>query len=215
MSKVHETRQSIDHQLDVWETKAAALEAQINLNREKGAARLQAAKQDLRNKLDAFKNQLENVPTLAEEKKQAVMDKLENLQVQLALGKAEAKDSYEEQKKKIQGAVQAFEEEIDARLDEADQKIVAALDTMNGELEAFSIQFEHKKGEAEAAFDAKKREAIERLNTFRADIKAKRETVKATIEKKQETVKEKAKRFESDLASAFKKIRDAFTHLAD
>ena len=88
MSKVHETRQSIDHQLDVWETKAAALEAQINLNREKGAARLQAAKQDLRNKLDAFKNQLENVPTLAEEKKQAVMDKLENLQVQLALGKA-------------------------------------------------------------------------------------------------------------------------------
>ena len=89
MSNIRKIRESIDTKLDRWEADETALEAQLDLNKEKAVERLEAHKQRLSEALQKFKEEIGQLPHLSQEIKDNIQTQIDHLRVQLALGKAE------------------------------------------------------------------------------------------------------------------------------
>ena len=159
MSKIREIREAIDTKLDKWEARATAVEAQLQQTKEQALEELEARKKRLNETLEGFKSEVAKAKGIADEKKTEIQARFEDLQVQLALGKAEARDAFEAQKEKIQRSIDTLETTIDHELEVAGQAIdeslqkaanmfiVAAID-LEAEMEALGVQFEVKKAGA-------------------------------------------------------------------
>ena len=91
------------------ESEIDELREKISLGKMNGAELFEEMKEDLR---DSFKTISKNINELAEEITSSVKGNIEELQLQLSLGKAEALDVYEEQKKKINSVIHDLEENI-------------------------------------------------------------------------------------------------------
>ncbi len=100
MSKIKEIREAIDTKLDKWEASATAIEAQLQLSQEQAIEELEISKKRLNETMEGFKSEIVKAKGLADEKKTAIQSKFDELQVQLALGKAEVRDSFEAQREK-------------------------------------------------------------------------------------------------------------------
>jgi DNA repair exonuclease SbcCD ATPase subunit len=105
MSRIKELRASLDKKLDAFEHQALALEAQLTQTKEQALQRLEQRKQQLRDVLKQVQAEVLKSKDLAGQVKTEVQAKLEHLQVQLALGKADARETFEEQRTKILKAV--------------------------------------------------------------------------------------------------------------
>lgn len=91
--------QGIDDMLRGWQTKLEELRLQLALGEMDAADEFEELKKRSRKHFDAFKRNLGKV-----EQSEAVMKlrtTLEELRVQLALGKAETKDAFDKQKAKL------------------------------------------------------------------------------------------------------------------
>lgn len=92
---------------------AAALEAQLELNKtdvikrvEEQKGKLEQIAQNVRDKIDAAGG-------YAEEAKARIRTSFEQLQVQLALGAADTRDAYQDWKQKLQSSTVAFEADLE------------------------------------------------------------------------------------------------------
>src|SRR5208337_5639821 len=130
MPKVKEIRESIDKKLDHWEASATAFEAQLQQTEEQARAELEVRKKKLNEALEKFKSELAKVKGITEEKKKEMQAQFDDLQVQLALGKAEARDVFETQRKKIQHSIATLEATVDRHLDAADKSLEQAADKL-------------------------------------------------------------------------------------
>lgn len=215
MSKIKEIREAIDTKLDKWEASAAAIEAQLQQSQEQAIEELEARKKRLNETLEGFKSEVVKAKGLADETKTEIQAKFDELQVQLALGKAEARDSFEAQKKKIQRSVAALESTIDRELDAAGQsideslkkaanKFIVAAIGLEAQLEALEVQFEVKKAGAIAQFEQKKGQLVAQIDEYNRQLG----------EKKQ-MAKEKAATFEKELSDGISRIKQAFKTLAE
>ncbi len=119
MSKIREIRESIDKKLDRWEASATAFEAQLQQTKEQALAKLEVRKKKLNEAVEKFKSEVAKAKGIAEEKKKEMQAQFDDLQVQLALGKAEARDAFEAQRKKIQHSIATLEATVDRHLDAA------------------------------------------------------------------------------------------------
>ncbi len=206
MSKIHELRESIDAKLDKWEAGAAALEAQLELTKDKALERLESQKQQLRQALDRLKAEIEKSATVAAETKPKVLAQLDQLKVQLTLGKAETKDAYEAQKKKIKEAIASFQASVEREVGEVSdavtQELVAAENAIDAELDAMAAQFEIEKARQQGQFEQKKKELAEQIHLFKNDLKDKREKAGA-----------KAATFEGEFSAGLDQIKKTFSNL--
>ena len=109
MSRIKEFRASLDKKLDALEHQALALEAQLTQTKDQAMQRLEQRKQQLRDLLKQVQGEVQKSKEMAEQAKTEVQAKLEHLQVQLALGKADARDTFEEQRAKTLKALNEFE----------------------------------------------------------------------------------------------------------
>ena len=100
MSKIREIREAIDTKMDKWEASATAIEGQLRLTKEQAMEELEVRKKRLNETLEGFKSEIVKAKGLADEKKTEIQTKFDELQVQLALGKAAARDSFEAQREK-------------------------------------------------------------------------------------------------------------------
>ena len=123
---------------------------------------------------------------LADEKKTDIQAKFDELQVQLALGKAEARDAFEAQKKKIQRSIANLESTVDRDLDAAGQsideslkkaanKFIAAAIGLEAQMEALEVQFEVKKAEARAQFEHQKGQLVAQINDYKRQLEEKKQ----------------------------------------
>jgi hypothetical protein len=128
MSKIREIREAIDTKMDKWEASATAIEAQLQLSKEQAIEELEVRKKRLNETLEGFKSEIMKAKGLADEKKTEIQTRFDELQVQLALGKAEARDAFEAQKKKFNVNCHSGTT-IDRELDAADQSIDESLRT--------------------------------------------------------------------------------------
>ena len=117
MSRINTIRTSIGNKLNEWQVAAQALEAQFDLTKENAMERVEVQKQHFHDVLERFKTEVEKSVVIAKDKKDKITAQVNHMQVQLALGKAEAKYSYETQKKNIQTAIVQFETKVDQTLD--------------------------------------------------------------------------------------------------
>jgi DNA polymerase III alpha subunit (gram-positive type) len=215
MSKIREIREAIDTKLDKWEASATAIEAQLQLPREQAVEELEARKKRLKETMEGFKSEIVKAKGLADEKKTEIQARFDELQVQLALGKAEVRDSFEAQKEKIQHSIAMLEATVDRELDAAGQSmheclrkaanefIVAAV-KLEAEMEFLAIQFKVKKDRPRDRLQHEKRALIEQIKRY-----------KQQLEEKRQMAKDKAATFENELSNGMSQIRQAFKKLSD
>ncbi len=215
MSKVREMRESIDKKLDQWEARATAFEKQLQQTKEQALTKLEARKKTFNEAAEKFKAEIGKVKGIAEEKKQESQAKFDELQVQLALGKAEAKEAIEAQRKKIQPLIASLEDIVDRLLDAAGhaideplekawEKFIAEATAYEAEAEALEAQLAMKKAEAKAHFEQKKTELLAQIKGFKAQLSEKRDMAK-----------DKAATFEKQLSDGMAQIKRAFKTLCD
>ncbi|HTY22152.1 MAG TPA: hypothetical protein VMC85_03425 [Desulfomonilaceae bacterium] len=215
MSKVREIRESIDKKLDHWEASATAVEVQLHQTKEQALAKVEVRKKKLNEALEKFKSEVAKAKGITEEKKKEMQAQFDDLRVQLTLGKAEAKEAFEAQRKKIQHSIATLEATVDRHLDAAghaiDQslenaadKFIAAAIEYEAEADALEAQLFVKKAEAKAQFEKKKSDLLAQINEFKTKLQGKRDIAK-----------DKASTFEKELSAGISQIKQAFKKLSD
>lgn len=209
MSRIKELRASLDKKLDALEHQALALEAQLTQTKDQALQRLEQRKQQLQEVLKEVQVDVQKSKEVAEEAKAAVQAKLEHLQVQLALGKADARDTVEEQRTKILKAMSDFESIADQKLQGAAfesgrvwEDLVGRASGLEAELEALKSRFESEKARQQDTLESKKQELLTRLQVFKSQLKEKRQVIQA-----------KADTFEQDLHEGMDQMKTAFRRL--
>jgi DNA repair exonuclease SbcCD ATPase subunit len=209
MSRTKDLRASLDKTLEALEHQALALEAQLTETKDQALQRLEERKEQLRDVLKQVQAEVQKSRDLADQAKAAVQAKLEELQVQLALGKAEARETFEEQRTKILKALNEFESIADQKLEGAAfesgkvwEDLVGRASTLEAEFEALKGRFEIERAKQEAKLEEKKQELLAKLQAYKAELKAKRQVAQA-----------KGETFAHDLRKGLDQIMGAFRRL--
>jgi DNA repair exonuclease SbcCD ATPase subunit len=209
MSRIKELRASMEKKLDALEHQALALEAQLTQTKDQALQRLEQRKQQLRDLLKQVQAEVQNSKEMAEQAKIEVRAKLEHLQVQLALGKADARDTFEEQRTKILKALNEFEFVAEQKLKGAVfesgrvwEDLVGRTSTLEAEFEALKGRFESEKAKQQVTLESKKQELLTKVVVFKEQLKSKRLVVQA-----------KADVLETDLREGLEQIKAGFKRL--
>jgi hypothetical protein len=191
------------------EDQALALEAQLTQTKDQAMQRLEQRKQQLQDLLTQVQADVQKSKEMAGQAKTEVQAKLENLQVQLALGKADARDSFEEQRAKILKALNEFEFVAEQKLKGAVfesgkvwEDLVGRTSRLEAEFEAVKDRFESEKAKQEVMLESTKQELLTKLVLFKDQLKAKRDMVQA-----------KTDVFETDLREGLDQIKTGFRKL--
>jgi DNA repair exonuclease SbcCD ATPase subunit len=148
---IKQIRTSFDAKLDALQAKAEAFDANLTQSKQKVTERVEQRKQALHDALDRFKAEIQRQEDLAAEKKQKLAAEIDEIKVQIALGKAETRDALETQRKKIGDAIAKLESAADKALEQMEHKAdaswetmihhyVSARDALDAELEAAAIR---------------------------------------------------------------------------
>jgi len=185
MSRIKEFRASLDKKLDALEHQALAIEAHLIQTKDQAMQRLEQRKEQLRELLKQVQAEQKS-KEMAGQAKTEVQAKLEHLQVQLALGKAEARDTFEEQRAKTLKALSEFESIAEEKLKGATfesgkvwEDLVDRTSTLEAEYEVLKDRFESEKAKQEVVLESKKEELLAKLVLFKDQLKAKRVVVQA------------------------------------
>ncbi len=186
MSRIKELRASLDKKIDALEHQALALEAQLTQTKDQALQRLEQRKQQLRDLLKQVQSDVQKSKEMAEQAKGEVQAKLEHLQVQLALGTADARDTFEEQRTNILKALNEFESVAEQKLKGAAfesgrlwEDFVGRTSTLEAEFEALRSRLESEKAKQQVTLESKKQELLGKLTLFKDQLKAKRLVVQA------------------------------------
>ena len=186
MSRITELRASFDKKMDALEHQALALEAQLTRTKDQALQGLEQRKQQLGDLLKQVQTDVQKSKEIAEQVKMEVQAKLEHLQVQLALGKADARDTFEEQRTKILKALNEFEFVAEQKLRGATfesgkvwEDLVGRTSKLEAEFEALKDRFESEKAKQQVTLEWKKEELLTKLVLFKDQLKAKRVVVQA------------------------------------
>jgi hypothetical protein len=186
MSRIKEFRASLDKKLDALEHQALALEAHLTQTKDQAMERLEQRKQQLRDLLNQVQADAQKSKEMAEQAKTEVQATLEHLQVQLALGKADARDTFEEQRTKILKALNEFESVAEQKLKGAGfesgkiwEDLVGRTSRLEAEFEAIKDRFESEKAKQQVTLEWKKEELLTKLVLFKDQLNAKRVAVQA------------------------------------
>ncbi|MDZ4854595.1 MAG: hypothetical protein SGJ26_07040 [Nitrospirota bacterium] len=206
MSRIKELRASFDKKLDALEHQAEALEAQLTQTKDQAIQGLEQRKQQLRELLKHVETNVQASKDIAAQAKTEVQAKLEHLQVQLALGKADARDTFEEQREKILKALNEFESVAEQKLKgvafesgKVWEDLVGRTSKLEAEFEALKDRFESEKAKQQVTLEWKKEELLTKLVLFKDQVKAKRMAAQA-----------KADVLESDLREGLGHIKARF-----
>ena len=209
MSRIKELRASLDKKLDALEHQALALEAQLTQTKDEALQRLEQRKQQLRDLLEQIQADVQKSKEMAEQAKSDVQAKLEHLQVQLALGKADARDTFEEQRTKTLKALNEFEFIAEQKLKGAAfesgrvwEDLVDRRSMLEAEFEALKGRFESEKAKQQVTLESKKQELLTKLALFKDQLKAKHLVVQT-----------KADALETDLRERLDHIKAGFKKL--
>jgi hypothetical protein len=161
MSKVRETGESFDKKLDHWEASSKEFETRLQHATERALSRLEVRRKTLNEALERFKFEVGRAKGIGEERKKEIGEYFDDLEVQLALVKAEFRDAFKVQRKMIKYSIETLEATVGRHLDagadkplqEAADKFMAAAIEYEAEADALEAQVLISK--AEARFEKK------------------------------------------------------------
>ena len=209
MSRIKELRASIESKIDALEQQAQALEAQLTQSKEQAIQRLEQGKQQLQDVVTSVQADLKRSKDVADHVRVEVQAKLDHLQVQLALGKADARDAFDEQREKIFKALTEFEAVADQKLTGIAfdsgrlwEQLVERSNRLEAEFEALKHRLSVESRQQLTVVEATKQELLQKLRAYRDDLRVKRQMVRA-----------RADTFEIDLRDGLEQIKTAFRRL--
>ena len=137
------------------------------------------------------------VETNGRKAKDEVLQVIDEMKVQLALGKAESLDEFEVQEKKIMRAFRTLEARIDGVIDhEAEEELHHEMQQFRIKLDMLKVQYKLGGMEARDKFEERKHELEASMAKLKAKIEAKRElNVKSRAARKEESYKHLKKAF--------------------
>lgn len=213
MSIIKSIRERLDHQLERWDARLDALEAQLGETRDETLERVRAGQQRLAAISEQVEERLEDVADLSEEKALDLRTELQALRVQLALGKAETKDVFESQQARINHALSSAEAGLSVlehraqdRVADEVESFVRAADRLRADLDAAQVQFALAKADARDVLAERRHEFSQRLQTMRTRL---RETGKEAGHKLGKLEDELAE----DIAAYRESLSDFFRHI--
>jgi len=209
MSLIREIKESLSKKLEALEHQALAFEAQVTQTKDQLVERLEQHKQQLREVLKQIQAEVQKSKEIADQAKIEVQAKLDQLQLQLALGKAEARDAVEDQRTKILRALATLESTVEKNLTRAGfeggkiwEDLVSRASALEAEYEAFKTRFELEKERRQIKLEDRTQELLDQLQAFKDDLKAKRQMTQAKYDT-----------FETDLRKGLEQIKTAFRRL--
>ena len=209
MSRIKALRASIENKIDALEQQAQALEAQLTQSKEQAIQRLEQGKQQLGDVVTSVQADLRRSKDVADHIRAEVQAKLDHLQVQLALGKADARDASDEQREKIFKALNEFETIVDQKLTGMAfdsgrlwEQLVERSNRLEAEFEVLTHRLSVESRQQLTVVEATKQELLQKLRAYRDDLRVKRQMVRA-----------RADTFEIDLRDGLEQIKTAFRRL--
>ena len=213
MSRVIEIRQSVDGVLDRWQVKVEAMETLLDASQDQVLDKLEASKQAYVDVIDKVKVGITDSQSLAQAEKDRLQQRLDEARVQIALGKADTIDAFNEQRQKlskelahlekeVDAELAAFDEEVDEVLDEAAQDLVQAGNALDAQLEATAVQLLLFKDTVKSGAETKIAQAREGVAALKANVAAVRKDAPATI-----------KAFETEFTAGWDQMVSAFKNL--
>jgi len=193
--QVHAHRERVAHHLN-------ALEAQLEATGDEAMQRLEGAAATLVESAEALEHQLKP-------KAEELRSDLQELRVQLALGRAESRDAYRAQRGKLLRQL----EQAEANIDRVGHELAG---TANAELKRFVMGSERLRAELEAAelqFALGRAEARDALAAGRADLQGKIAKTREDLDDAGEVAADRLQAFEDRMGAAVDDIRAAFRAL--
>ena len=215
MSKIKEIREGIDVKFEQWEAGAKAAETLLQQTKGQALEQYEGLKKGLSDTLAEFELQLEQARVTTNENIEEIQARFDELRLQLALGKAETRGSFEAQKKRIQHSISALEATVERQLEASGKAIHESLRKaanefelaairLEAEMEFLAIQFEVKKDDTWSWINHEKRALILQINRY-----------KDKLEEKKRLAKDKAGTFEGELSAGMSQIKHAFKNLVE
>lgn len=178
-----------------------ALRVQAALGKAEARDAFEVAKKKFNDFIVEAKIMYGNAKNQAQEKSNELQTIFENLQLQLALGKAETRDIFEEQRKKITPILNELEELIkrNKTASEFYAKLQMEVHKFKIKLEILKLRYELNKLDAKDEFESRKVEFSKKLDE-----------IKKRIELKSSTSKDKWEVFREEIAEAYQHLQKAF-----
>ncbi len=180
------------------------LTLQFALGKAEASDKFEEIKKEFSEKSNEWKRVFSHLKSVTEEKTIALRTKMEELQLQLALGKAEAKEAFEEQRKKIMNLIQEIEVEI-----KNNPELTIRLNEFKIDLEKFKLKMEVLK----LKFELKKFEMKDDFKSEMADTKHKIEKIFGKVEDKWDDAKKKYSSFGDEIDLTYKHLKNAIKSL--
>ena len=170
MSKQEEIKEKVYSIANQLKSKIENLEVQLALGKAEAEDWLEEEKNKFSTFIGKSKDAVEKAENIGKEKKEDLITKCEELQIQLALGKAETWEAFEAQKSKIDVAMKNFlkgAQTIDNELSDIPGLIANAGSQLISKLESFEVQFELAKAESKDILEEKKKELSNQINELK------------------------------------------------
>jgi hypothetical protein len=179
-----------------------AFRVQLALGTYEAKDKFEEVKSSLRDFSVETEDYLYKAGVLSEDKKVNITKGFETLRLQLALGKAEAKDAFNEQKANIEKQMSHLEDLIaeDDRVADAKERLLAEFEKVKIKMELLQLQY-----------TLGKMEAREELEKRKFDLSDKIDEVEELLKEKSEEYISKFKNVKSEMKSAYNNFRKSLS----
>lgn len=185
-----------------WKQRLEEMEVQLALGQAEGRDAYENQKKKLKSILNEARHDLDDLKSITQHRRDELNALIEELEVQLALGKAEGKDTFARQKEKaeavlvkLMSALKNASEEGDRKLDEWRSELMPHIQEYRMKLDIYRLHF--ALGQAEAKT---------RIEELRMELKSRLREAKDEIEEMVEEGEDRLERFSDDLSRAFSKL---------
>jgi len=191
MKTLAQQKESVETQFAKWESRINSLMVSIDDKAGVVANHLEEKKGKLLSTISKIDSKLE---ILTPEKKSKLLEKRDTLKVQMALGKAEFKTNYQENKKLYQDAIRDYEAQLESDLEIEDQLLEKEWieDSIAYEeaMEAYAVEMVKEDEEMAAEYEKKKNEIKESLQSFKLNVEEKNKKFKEGLNESFEDIVE-------------------------
>ena len=189
---------------NTWKTSLEDMRMQFSLGKMDAVDAFEKQKVQLRSMIESMKTNLDKATDIAEENGTKLRSKLEELNLQLNLGKADGKDMFDEQRKKIDVALQ---EVFSAGKHAYHGNYGYMMELFENNTKAIKAGLEI----AQLQFALAKMEVKEEADKARKEIEEKITELQTSAEKAQELTKENMEQWSKQMKEGFAKMSDWMT----
>lgn len=160
-----------------WKERLDELELQLALGVKEGQEAFEKQKKKMLATIEEALDQLNDLRGFSNEQRLKLRKKLEEAQVQLALGRAEGKEAFEKQKARFEEIMKELQDTLNEATDEGDKtanhwarQLGHTIQTFRIQLDVFRIYYNLGKAEADEKTEQYREEMRQTIHAFRQKI---------------------------------------------